>query len=277
MTPLLPLDLLASFCAIADGGSFARAAEQVGRSQAAVSLQVARLEDLLGQALFRRDGRRMVLTEAGQTLLGHARRLLALNAEAVRAVAGLPALAPLRLGLVQDFAEKPLTQALGALRQEMPGLRLSVSVGRSRDLLQELDRGVLDLVLAAQPDDRLAQRLLPPEPMLWIGTPGFALDTPLPLVLLEAPCGFRDAALAALAQAGLAWEIVYESPSLTGLKAALKAGLGVTCRTARFLEPGLAPVRPLPALPVMQYGLQARPGLPEADRLAHLLTAAASP
>ncbi len=163
----LPTDLLRSFAAIADAGGIAKAAERVHRTQPAVSLQVKRLEGMLGVALVRRQGRGVALTEAGERLLVYARRILTLNDEAVAALAPAALAGPVRFGTVQDFADTALPGVLARFAAENPGVRLDVRVGNSTALLDELEAGGLDLVLAS--DLRPGGIPLRSEPMRWIG------------------------------------------------------------------------------------------------------------
>ena len=280
----LPTDLLRSFVAIADAGGIVKAAERVHRTQPAISLQVKRLERLLGAALLRRHGRGVALTEAGERLLGYARRILALNDEAVAALAPAALAGPVRFGTIQDFADTALPGVLARFAAENPGVCLDVRVGNSMALIDAVTAGGLDLVLGSElrPGGTPLRR----EPMRWIGaaTGSIPTDAPsgtvVPLVLMEAPCPFRDAALAALDRAERAWRIVYTSPSLAGVRAAVRAGLGVTCRTAALATEGLRPVEGLPALPDARFALYGGVGgevasaPPAVRRLAEILAVA---
>ncbi len=267
----LPTDLLRSFVAIADTGGVAKAAERVHRTQPAVSLQMKRLEGVLGVALIRRQGRGVALTEAGERLLAYARRILTLNDEAVAALVPAALAGPVRFGTIQDFADTVLPGVLARFAAENLGVRLDVRVGNSAVLLDAMEAGVLDLVLAS--DQRPGGTPLRREPMRWIGG-GPAPDGEVSLVLMEAPCPFRDAALAALDGAGRRWRVVYTSPSLAGVRAAVRAGLGVTCRTAGLIGDGLRPAEGLPPLPDARFALYGAASLPAVARLAEILVGA---
>lgn len=278
------VDLLRTFVAIAVTGGFARAGERVGRSQSAVSLQMKRLEAQAGVRLFRREGRRMVLTADGRRLLHYARRILALNDEAKASLARAGIEGPVRLGTNQDLAETSLPDALARFALTYPAATLEVTVESSATIKAMLDDGAIDLALTlndAKSADASRGRVLATERLIWIGN-GHMLPAhtpsstaPLPLVLCDETCGIRVTALAALEAARLPHRIAFTSPSLAGLRAAVRAGLGITARGERALEPGLAPVSArLPPLPEMAVTLARGPGAPPSpaiDRLAAIL------
>ena len=251
----LDLDVLRTLVLAVDLGGFARAARRVGRTQSAVSLQMRRLEDGAGQSLFTRAGRSFALTTAGEQMLGYARRLLAINDEAVAAVRGTRLACPVRLGVLADFAETWLPPVLAGFARTHPAARLEVQVDRRIAVLDALDRGRLDLALVFDAD-RPRGIELGDLPMAWIAPRRWRPGGVLPLVLFEAPCVFRTAALAALDRAGIPWHVAFTSQSLAGIWAAVDAGLGVTVRTPvgvpralRVVDPVAAPAAGLPALP----------------------------
>ncbi|MBP7064273.1 LysR substrate-binding domain-containing protein [Ferrovibrio sp.] len=249
----LDLDLLRSFIAIADGGSFAQAARQVNRSLPAISLQMRRLEQSVEAGLFLREGRRMRLSDAGHKLLDHARRLIALNDQALAAMRQPRLSGVVRLGLRQDFAEQRLPVVLAQFSRQYPDLRLEIRIERTDALLADLRAGRLDLVLAVRREAMagLHYEALRRIPAVWIARQDFELPPgkPLPLVLFEAPCSFRSLIFAALGKAGIAWDVVYTTPSLSGLRAAVAAGLGVTARSLASLGHDLGPAKRSLALP----------------------------
>jgi DNA-binding transcriptional LysR family regulator len=252
MATNLPTELLRSFVAIVDSGSMLRATERVFVTQSALSLQMKRLEETVLTPLFHRDGRRLVLTSAGQTLLPRAREILALNDRAVVALTGDALAGPARVGLVQDFAETLLSGVLARFSKLNPDTQLQVRVAGSPELLELLGSDRLDVVLCmGPPDDPAAARVAQ---MVWHGDEALTEQAVLPIAILEAPCRFRDAALAALDREGRAYRVALETPSLSALRAAVQAGLAVTCRTALFLpsDPPLEDVG-LPKLPEVAY------------------------
>ncbi|MBV8169005.1 MAG: LysR family transcriptional regulator [Alphaproteobacteria bacterium] len=254
----LDMDVLRTLAVAMERGSFAQAAQRLGRSQSAVSLQMRKLEGQIGQTLFRKAGRGLALTEAGDVVLGYAKRILELNDEAVTAVKGLAVAGTVRLGLHQDFAEAWLPSALAGFARAHPAVQVSAEVERKHMLLERMGQGRLDLALVfgdePAPGPGITATRITELPMGWIAgdayrPPADAGAEPLPLVLFEAPCVFRDAALAALERARVPWRLALTSPSLAGLWAAAGAGLGVTVRTRLSLPRGLTLINGLPKLP----------------------------
>jgi len=277
----LPTNLLRSFVAIVDAGSMLSASHKVFVTQSALSLQIKRLEELLRQNLFLREGRRLSLTPAGELMLDYARKVLVLHDEAVATISAGHFASPTRIGVAQDFAETLLTGLLSQFADHHPGTQIYSRVADTQDLLVQLERGQIDIVLGfAQAAD---ERAIAHTAMAWYGNADLLEQPVLPLAVLEAPCRFRDAALRALERAGIPYRIAVETPHLTALRTAVEAGLGITCRTQLFLtEPPLqaGPMqrRVLPALPRLSCILQTAPRLDIATgqlaRLAHQAMAA---
>lgn len=255
----LPTNLLRSFVAIVDTGSMLHASEQVFVSQSALSLQIKRLEELLQQSLFHREGRRLALTAHGDLMLDYARKVLALHDEAVAAVTNGQFAGPARIGMVQDFAELLLTGLLSQFAELHPEAELYARIAGTADLLDLLERRQLDIVLGfAAANDAHA---VSTAPMAWFGKEELArLDT-VPLAVLETPCRFREAAIRALEDAGRPYRITVETPNLTTLRAAVDAGLAVTCRTGMFLRDAPLEDGILPELPKVSCILHVAPGL----------------
>lgn len=275
MVTNLPTELLRSFVAIVDSGSMLRATEKVFVTQSALSLQMKRLEETVLTPLFHREGRRLILTPAGQALLPRAREILALNDKAVVALTGDALAGPARVGLVQDFAETLLSGVLARFASLNPDTQLHVRVAGSPELLGLLEADRLDVVLCmgAADDPRAVQVT----PMVWHGEAALAESAVLPIAILETPCRFRDAALAALERDGRPYRVAMETPSLSALRAAVQAGLAVTCRTALFL-PDRTPLagNRLPPLPDVAYVQRVNASPHSAiDKLAQLVHAAA--
>ncbi|MGH6617482.1 LysR substrate-binding domain-containing protein [Sphingomonas sp.] len=233
-SPNLDMDVLRTLVLAEQLGGFVHAAGRIGRSQSAVSQQIRKIEEQIGQTLFRKQGRGLVATAAGEILLAYARRILELNDEALVAINGLAASGTVRLGLPGDFADSWLPAVLGRFNRALPTARLEAVVDRNRALIERLDRGELDLVLAINQGNRADALVLERLPATWIGAgPGqlaWNAGDPLPLVLSDPPCFFRQRALATLEEGGIPWRVVLTSPSVQGIWAAVEAGLGVTLR-----------------------------------------------
>ncbi|MDL5364371.1 LysR substrate-binding domain-containing protein [Xanthomonas sp. NCPPB 2654] len=280
------LDALRSFVAGIELGSFAKAADRQGRSTSAISAQLKKLEEQAGQALLRRSGRGLALTDAGEILLGYARRLLDLNDEAAAALHGSVLQGWVRLGLQEDFGERMLPDVLGRFARAHPKVRIEARIARHQELLARIESGQLDLALVWDAGTASAHRQ--PQaawPMRWIAAAdapppdaaGWNSDTPLPLVMLDAPCLLRTAATTALDRAGIPWRIAFTSASLGGVWAAVRAGLGLTLRTPAGLPESLTLLPPgaggLPLMPVLGLNLHradAEPA-PAVARLAEIL------
>ncbi|TCT06591.1 LysR substrate-binding domain-containing protein [Aquabacter spiritensis] len=265
---MLDLDLLRAFVSVVDAGGFTRAGERVHRTQSTVSQQIKRLEAEAGQPLFLRAGRRVRLTEPGERLLGYARRILALSAEA-KAALGHTAPVTLRLGIPDDFALSALTRAVGTFAAARPEVRLAVRCGVSCDLSADLARGDLDVALhKREPRSGSAYAVWPEQPCWIAGAdhPLPALD-PVPLVAFTHGCLYRSRAIHALEAAGLAWRIAYESPNLLGLQAALASGLGIAVLERRIVTAEhriLGTADGLPPVPPTEIALGVADGAPPA-------------
>ncbi|MFC4277921.1 LysR substrate-binding domain-containing protein [Achromobacter aloeverae] len=283
--PNLDMDALRTFLVAQQLGSLLRAAEKIGRSPSAVSQQMRKLEEQVGQPLLRRQGRGLALTEPGEQLLSYARRILDLNDEVLRAVRGASLAGAVRFGLPGDFAETWLPVALGHFKRTHPGVRVEVAVERNGALLERLDRGELDLVLAMGYEKRPDAEPVATLPMTWIGpaAAGQVLDprAPLDLALYNPPCFFRRAGLAALDKANIPWRLAYTTASLNSLWSGVAAGLGITLRTAAGLPPSLkclGETQGLPPLPVVELCLHGggRDATPALSRLRQVVMESAA-
>lgn len=235
----LDLDLLRAFLAVAEARSFTRAGARLARSQSAISLQIQRLEQQVGLALFSRDARSVTLTAAGENLLAPARQMLRLNDEIIGNVLGQSIAGDVRFGAPEDFTTTHLPGILGDYARAYPHVSLSVVCDLTLNLMDRMQKGELDLALIKR--EPLGPNIgvsVWKEPLVWVGAGRDILrtDQPVPLVLAPAPCVYRKRATSALDGIGRTWRAAYTSPSLTGQHAALRAGLGVTA-----LPRGMAP------------------------------------
>ncbi len=274
---LIDPDLLRTFVAFVDAGSLARAATVVGRSASAVTAQMQRLEEVVGEPLLAPVGRGRALTTAGQEFLIHARRILDVNREAWLSLKGARADGRAVLGATQDFSESALPGLLRTFARTYPRVRIELRIGRSYELAKAIDDGTTDVVIAMRSDARQGEIGILREPMLWLGAADAAVaaHSELALALLDPPCGFRAAAIAALDMAGRSYRVTATSASLSGLRAAVAAGIAITVRTARWMEPGITDVSSLmelPALPEAVFSIRLRRGADgPAEDLAELL------
>ncbi|WP_092036703.1 LysR substrate-binding domain-containing protein [Methylobacterium pseudosasicola] len=257
----LDMDALRSFVVGVEAGSFARAADRLGRSTSAVSAQLKKLEEQSAVALLRKSGRGLTLTDAGETLHAYARRLLSLNDEALSAVRGVDLEGWIRLGFQADFGEMVLPQVLGRFARAHPRVRIEGRIARNDELMDKIASGHLDLALAWDDGTASATERVATLPLCWLGAsegaPLWNADRgePLPLITLEAPCVLRTIACEQLDRRGLAWRIAFVSPSLGGLWAATAAGLGIALRTPIGLPASIG------MLDAVGHGLPALPSL----------------
>ena len=282
MAANVPTDLLRSFVAIVDAGSMAQATDRILLTPSALSLQMKRLEELIQQRLFRRHGRSLLLTAPGEELLGLARQMLSLNDRIFASFGAASEPEPIHFGLVQDFADTMLPGVLARFHDMHPRSRLQLRVAGSAELIELFDRARCDIVLClGRPGDikRGTSRVLREGAMAWIGHANLAERADLPLVLLEPPCAFRSAMLETLEREGRSYRIMLETPNLPGMRAAVRAGLGITSRTRDFAVAEGLPIPAagsLPGLPPIDTVLLRRDTLAQAPSdLAQLLEAAA--
>lgn len=230
--PLLDPEILRTVVAIAETGSFSRAAEQVHRTPSAVSMQIKKLEGQLRCALFSREGRSARPTREGQALLGYARRILRLNREAV-AMFRAPAIEGMvRLGSPADFGTRFMPAILARFAADQPGVEVDVVLDGSKALDEMLAERRIDLtLLTCRPDDPLGHggELVFSEPLVWAGLEAGVAHRrePLPLALSIEGCPWREAALTGLDAANIPYRIAYESFHCAGQEAALRADLAV--------------------------------------------------
>lgn len=254
-TPLIETDLYRTFLVIAETGSFSKASEVIGRTPSAVSMQVKKLETLLGTAVFAREGRGVRMTAEGEALLGYARRILLLNEEAVAMFRSPSIEGEVRFGAPSDFGTRFLPNILTRFARSHPAVNVDVHLDGSPPLLQKLKEGQLDLILyTARPDSDLARggEIVYTEPLAWAGLEGGVAYSrnPLPLALSVSGCPWRKAARIALDKAEHPYRIAYQSFHSAGQEAALLADLAIAPFPTSVITPPL-------------QKLDARHGLPE--------------
>lgn len=250
----LDVDVLRGVVAIADTGSIKLAAPRLARTPAAVSMQLKKLEELLGQALFERTRTGMRVTPAGERLLPHARRMI----EAERAALDqfrAPALScEIFVGVIDDFAGVRLTEVLAAFARTHPGVNVNVAMGTSADLGAKLDRNELDIAVLTPGGSVEWQKedlLVHDEPLVWVGRDGGQAwrRRPVPLAIATQGCAWRRQALGGLDTAGVDWRIAYTSDFYTAQKAAVAADLAIAPLPLSALEPGLVRLGAAEGLP----------------------------
>ncbi|CAI2796485.1 MULTISPECIES: LysR substrate-binding domain-containing protein [Pseudomonas fluorescens group] len=262
--PTLDLELLRTFIAVVDHHSFAEAGTHLNRTQSSVTQHMQRLEQQVGVNLFEKHGRQKRLTEAGLQLLRHARHMLSMNDEALSSLRENSLSGVLRIGSPHDIADTILPPILSHIARSAPRLRLEIDVGRSPFLMEDLHRGKVDMVISTREDPNLEGFALRTSPVWWICSAQYLHNPsePLPLILVDEPSIYRRYALEALERANIPWRQAYLASNLIGIKAATRAGLGVTARSMEMLGPDmrvLGETDGLPRLPDVTYHLWIRP------------------
>ncbi|MBS7812879.1 LysR substrate-binding domain-containing protein [Roseococcus pinisoli] len=249
-------ELLRSFVLVAEGRSVTRAAERVGRTQSAVSMQMRRLEEVLGEELLRRGPRGLETTSKGAWLLERARTLLALNEEIITTFRAPAITGQVRLGSPDDYALQWLPGILARFGEAYPGIEVDVLCMSSEELAQRLAHGHLDMALLTEGQNYPGQEEVWRGPLRWVGPQGGTLHRrdPLPLAAAHPGCTWRRAALEALGREGRRVRVTYNSTTQSGCFAVALAGLAVTISTPTRLPPGLSwlgEADGLPELPEM--------------------------
>ncbi|GAA5618413.1 LysR substrate-binding domain-containing protein [Brucella anthropi] len=241
MSTPLDLDQLQTFIAIADAGSFTRAADAVFKTQSAVSMQMRRLEERIGKPLFERDGRINRLTEEGERLLLYARRMMQLNGETIAAFDDTQLEGHVRIGTPDDYADRFLPEIMARFARSNPRVELSVVCEPTVNLDEMIRRGTLDIALVTQCDDKRRSEVVRTEPLLWVTSANHAVheEAVLPLAVGRPTCIWRHAAIDLLEAARRDYRIIITSWSATVLAAAVLSGLAVSVLPECALRPGM--------------------------------------
>lgn len=250
--PLLDLDVLRTFVAIAETGSFTAAANAVFRTPSAVSMQIKKLEETLRCAVFNRDARSVSLTADGEVLMGYARRMLAINREAVSKFVVPDVSGVVRLGSPDDYGERVLPSVLKRFAQSHPSVAVDVIIDQSVNLRRRLNERELDITLFT------VCRNIPPEaeilltePIVWGGARGGCahMKKPLPVSVWEEGCAWRADALEALGRDGVEYRIAYMSAHTAGQRSAILADLAIAPLPKSFIGDEIVALGPEHGLP----------------------------
>jgi DNA-binding transcriptional LysR family regulator len=252
---------LRSFLAVTQTRSFTQAAERLGLQQSTVSQHVRKLEDETGRRLFVRDTHSVVTTPDGDAMIEFAQNILETNERARRYFAGSQLRGRLRFGTSEDFVLSRLPEILRTFMRAHPLVDLELTVALSGRLNQMLERGELDLICGKRRHGDERGRIVWRDRLIWASGKGYRFDlsAPVPLILYPPPSISRETALAALERAGRSWRLACVSGSLSGLRAAAFAGLGVTPITHGLLPAGLIELEKphdLPELGDIEFVLQ---------------------
>jgi DNA-binding transcriptional LysR family regulator len=280
MTVLIDIDQLRTFIAIAETGSFTKAADVVHKTQSAVSMQMKRLEERLDRPIFARDGRASKLTEDGERLLDYARRIVKLNMEALAAFSDAELTGRVRLGVPDDYADRYLPEIMARFSRAYPGVELTVFCQPSVELMALIKSNEIDLAIVTNCEGRWPMEIFRRERLLWVSSNRHSthLEERLPLALGRPSCIWRQSAIEHLDRAGRSYRLLYTSANSGAVAAAVLAGLAVSVFPESALRPGmrvLTPAEGFPELPSCSIGLirnpHERPAL--ADALAgHIIS-----
>ncbi len=260
----IDIDLLRAFVAVVDQDGFIKASQALGRSQSAVSMQMRRLEDAVDMPLFKRAGRKMHLTPAGETLLGYARRMIALHDQTLDVLHEGRVSGNVSLAVMGDYATNVLPNILARFIEQYPDIVVDVTTGFSYDLIHHLGER-FELVLSTQAKGSMKGEVLRSEPTRWAFSARHELprgDT-LPLALLPSGNMFREWALQALDRAGIRWRVMFTSSSIATVEAAAEAGIALAVVKEGSARPGLRLIgadEGLPELPESEIVLHRAPG-----------------
>ena len=279
MLPSLDVDLLKTFLAIADTGSFTRAADEVNKTQSAVSMQMKRLEELLERPIFAREGRQSRMTADGERLVEHARRIVALNDQTVALFAKPDLTGVLRFGTPDDYADRFLPEILARFSRTHPLVQVDVDCKGSFALNEMVKRGELDLAVVTGCSDVLPDMVVRNEPLVWAssGRHSVHLAEVLPLAVSQTGCSWRALVTESLERAGRPFRIAYASANSNAVNAAVMAGLAVGAMPEICVRPGMRVLgerEGFPSLPSFDIGIVKRGGRqsPAAQALIHHIT-----
>ncbi|WP_298717662.1 LysR substrate-binding domain-containing protein [uncultured Oceanisphaera sp.] len=236
----LDFNLLVTFVSIVDTGSISKAAVALHRTQAAISIQLKKLEESTGKQLLNRTYNKISLTREGEVLLAYARRILALADEAYHAISEDEIEGVVRFGVPDGYARTFIQDVLKRFIQRFPKIRLHIKNAPSPNLFHSLHEGDLDLILVTRSQKEPGGSIVRKEKLVWVGAEDYVLDTkvPIPLALYEQGCDYRRRAIEVLNQHGMEWYIAFECQGVTGFDIAISNGLAISAMSASLVKSG---------------------------------------
>jgi DNA-binding transcriptional LysR family regulator len=265
MVPALDIDVLKTFLAIADEGNFTRAAEIVNKTQSAVSMQMKRLEELLDTPLFAKDGRLSRFTTEGERLVEYARRVVAINDEAVTAFTKPDLVGSVHFGTPDDYADRFLPEILARFARTHPQVTVDVECLNSGPLFERVKRRELDLALVTFSCDIRTDEPVRRENLVWVSSQRHAVHMRdvVPLAVSHVGCDWRHKVMSSLEGRGMKYRIAYSTPNSNALNAAVMAGLAVGAIPELCVRPGMRVLGEkdgFPALGSFDIGIVRKPG-----------------
>lgn len=237
----LDTEQLKTLIAIADSGSFTRAANEVNRTQAAVSMQMRRLEETIGRSLFTKSGRNNRLTGDGEHLLEYARRIVALNNEAMTVLTEPELAGHVRIGTPDDYAERFLPRIFARFARTHPLVEIEIICDASTALHRRILEDELDLAIVTHQDCSAHGDVMRRERLFWVTSPRHRVHETevLPLAVGPTTCSWRITAAHMLDAVNRPYRILYTSPSATALSAAVLSGLAISVLPESAIRPGM--------------------------------------
>ena len=253
----MDIDALRSFLAFADTGSFTRAARQINRTQSAFSAQMRKLEDELCVSLFDKEGRNLVLSEAGLALRSHAQQLVNIHDKTLRQVQQYENKRPLRLGCPEDYNDTILPKVIDVLRRTQPTCSIQVFNEPSISLRAKLDNGQLDAAIVTRAQGSEEGYWLANDKGVWICHPDFKRDQtqPLPLALFQSDCKYHSAAIDGLVKRGMAYQLLVCANTASAQRAIVRSGMAIGAMGALSVSGELKVLKDMPPLPVVDIVL----------------------
>lgn len=254
----MDIDLLRSFLAFVESGSFTGAARKTFKTQSAISMQMKRLEQEGGRVLFAKEGRNRVLTDDGKLLANYARRIVALHDEALGQLKAVGEYPPLRIGCPDDYVQQLLPELIARIRRDQPLLRISVTCATSVALRGRLDSGELDLAIVTRSPDGDEGYLLQQDRGCWMAAAGSTLvdAKPLPLVLYGEDCKFHTSAVDGLDKLGRDYQIDCTTTNACVIEALVRADRAISAVASLMVPADLTVLEhpdlpPLPAIDIV--------------------------
>ncbi len=272
----MDIDALRSFLAFVETGSFTRAAKQINRTQSAFSAQMRKLEDELSVSLFEKEGRNLVLSEAGLALRSHAEQLVSLHNQALKQVKRYENKRPLRLGCPEDYNDNILPKVIRVLQQSEPTCSIQVFSEPSITLREKLDEGKLDAAIVTRAPDSEEGYWLASDKGAWIAHPDFNIETaqPLPLALFQTDCKYHAAAVDGLTKRGIPYQLMACCNTASAQRAIVRSGMAIGAMGSTSVSDDLEILNDMPSLPsvdiVLVTGVEPHPIL-DKECLAQLV------
>lgn len=270
--------LLRAFLSVIDVGTVNGAAAALHRTQAAVSMQIRRLEDIAGAPLFERSPKGLTANAEGRVLEPYAREILTLNEEACQRISGQRMEGRVKLGVVEDFAATRLIDILKSFRDQNPKVHLDLIIAGNRQLAALFEQDKLDLLICDTQEVAHKPLVEWPEQLLWVVRSDLTLmpDDALPVVLFTDACPWRTRVMECLADGQLRWSMVCEASTLVAMATAVQVGIGIGPMISATIPPGCRVLAATPEFPnpiQIGIGLYARAGASEeATYLADFMT-----